>query len=200
MELLVATLNEGKLREISKELAIPGLELLSPSDVGGFELPEETGDTFEANALLKARALTAEFGKAAIADDSGLVVDSLGGRPGIHSSRYAGPECDSEKNMDLLLEEMKGMSAEDRRARFVCIVAVTAPMREPFFARGECEGRILEERRGSGGFGYDPVFLPDGFDRSMAELSLEEKNAISHRGRALRAIRPMVERMMTPSA
>jgi len=200
MELLVATLNEGKLREISKELAIPGLELLSPSDVGGFELPEETGDTFEANALLKARALTAEFGKAAIADDSGLVVDSLGGRPGIHSSRYAGPECDSEKNMDLLLEEMKGMRAEDRRARFVCIVAVTAPMREPFFARGECEGRILEERRGSGGFGYDPVFLPDGFDRSMAELSLEEKNAISHRGRALRAIRPMVERMMTPSA
>jgi XTP/dITP diphosphohydrolase len=200
MELLVATLNDGKLREIRKELAIPGLELLSPADVGGFELPEETGDTFEANALLKARALTGAFGKAAIADDSGLVVDALGGRPGIHSSRYAGPECDPEKNMDLLLREMRGMNGEDRRARFVCIVAVTAPMREPFFARGECEGRILEARRGAGGFGYDPVFLPDGHERSMAELSLDEKNAISHRGRALRAIRPMVERMMTPSA
>lgn len=196
MELLVATLNEGKLREIEKELAMPGLELVSLEKTSGFEPPRETGDTFEQNALLKARALSDASEKAAIADDSGLVVDALGGRPGIHSSRFAGPECDSEENIDLLLREMKGLRGEERDARFVCIVALISPMREPAFARGECDGRILEERRGSGGFGYDPVFLPEGFDRSMAQLSVDEKNAISHRGKALRAIKPMVERLM----
>ncbi len=200
MELVVATLNEGKLREIREALAIPGIDLVSPGDLGHLELPEETGDTFEQNALIKARSLSTEFDMPSIADDSGLVVDALDGRPGVHSSRYAGPEGDADRNIELLLREMKGVPRERRSARFVCIVALTSPTREPFFARGECEGRILEERRGAGGFGYDPVFQPEGYEKSMAELSLEEKNAISHRGRALRAIRPFVEALLVGRA
>ncbi len=193
MELIIATRNKGKIREIEEALSMPGLRLLNFEDFDEFPEPEETGATLEENALIKARAVAERFGSPALADDSGLLVDRLGGRPGVSSSRYAGPEGDPERNMDRLLSELEGVPAAARTARFACVIALVIPGGEERLAHGECEGVILEERRGSGGFGYDPVFLPAGFERSMAELTLEEKNAISHRGKALRAMRQFLE-------
>jgi non-canonical purine NTP pyrophosphatase (RdgB/HAM1 family) len=197
MELIIATRNKGKIREIDEALSMPGLRLLTFEEFDDFPEPEETGSTLEENALIKARAVSERFGKPALADDSGLLVDRLGGRPGVCSSRYAGPEGDPERNMDRLLSELEGVPAAERTARFSCIIALVIPGGEERLTHGECKGRILEERRGAGGFGYDPVFLPDGFDRSMAELTLEEKNAISHRGKALRTMRQELERPTT---
>lgn len=174
-------------------LDLPGLDIRTLEDFGEWPEVEETGGTLEENALLKAKALCRHLGLPALADDSGLLVDALGGRPGVHSSRYAGPEGDAERNMDRLLDELSGVPTSMRTARFVCVLALVRPDGEELFTRGECEGRILEERRGTGGFGYDPVFLPDGFDRSMAEFTLGEKNAISHRGKALAAMRELLQ-------
>jgi len=156
--------------------------------------------TFEENALIKARAMSEEFDRAALADDSGLMVDHLGGRPGVRSSRYAGPEGDSGRNMARLLSEMRNVPGEQRGARFVCVAALVVPGGETIIASGTCEGRILKARRGTGGFGYDPLFLPDGFERSMAELTLEEKNSISHRGKALRAMRKELWKAAEPGS
>lgn len=189
MQIVIASRNQGKIREIRGALDLPGVELLTCEDLGDWPEPEETGSTFEENALIKASALMERFGLAALADDSGLSVDHLDGRPGVHSSRYAGPEGDAERNMTRLLSELEGVPDAQRGARFVCVVALVYPTGESLLARGTCEGRILSERRGSGGFGYDPVFLPSGSDRSMAELTLDEKNLISHRGKALAAMR-----------
>lgn len=193
VRLVIATRNAGKIREMREALAdVPGLELLTYDEVGGWPEVEETGGTLEENAALKARSLAARFGMPALADDSGLLVDALGGGPGVRSSRYAGPEGDSERNMDRLLAELRGVPEERRTARFACVMALALPGGATRVTRGECEGRILTGRRGSGGFGYDPVFQPLGYDRSMAELSLEEKNAISHRGKAMRAMREVI--------
>lgn len=192
MELLIASRNPGKISEIRDVLDIPGLQILTREELGDWPEPEETGADLEANAVIKATALRDLFDRAALADDSGLEVDALGGRPGVRSSRYAGPEGDADRNMARLLSELEGVADEDRTARFACVMALVLPSGSIETTRGVCEGRILTERRGSGGFGYDPVFLPEGFDMTMAELSIEEKNRISHRGKALRAMRDLL--------
>jgi len=194
MDLVIASKNAGKIREIKEVLDLPGLTLLTFEDLGGWPDPEETGQTLEQNAAIKAAELRDRFSRAALADDSGLEVDYLQGRPGIHSSRYAGPEGDSERNIDKLLGELDGVKPADRTARFRCVVALSMEG-DTRLSRGACEGTILEARRGTGGFGYDPVFQPLGFTRTMAELSLQQKNEISHRGKALRAMRAILEQM-----
>ena len=184
MDLVFATGNAGKLREAAEILG-PGFRVLSPADVGlaGFDV-EETGTTFRENSLLKARALWHACGLPCFADDSGLEVDALGGAPGIYSARYAS-DHNFASNIDRLLAELNGV--EDRRGRFRCVVTLILSDGKPHFFDGACEGRIARERHGAGGFGYDPVFVPDLYPNlTMAELSEDAKNAISHRGVALR--------------
>jgi XTP/dITP diphosphohydrolase len=184
--LIVATRNDHKLREL-REL-LPGVELDPlPPEV---ELPPEDALTFSENALGKARAAHAETGRPAIADDSGIEAYGLGGRPGVRSARYAGEDATDEQNLDKLLEEVG--SQDDRRVAYVAVIAlVDAGGNESIF-EGRCEGTPAAEPRGDGGFGYDPAFIPDDTgpadDRTMAELSPREKNAISHRGRAAREL------------
>lgn len=182
--LLVATRNAGKLAEIRQILAGHPVSVLSVDDVPGAPDVEEHEPTLEGNALLKADALHALTGLATIADDTGLEVDALGGRPGVRSARYAGEAADPVANRRLLLEELAGRT--ERTARFRCVIAFVDGTRRRTF-EGACEGVILESERGSGGFGYDALFRPLGFERSFAELDAREKNAISHRGRALAA-------------
>lgn len=181
---LLATRNAGKVRELRALLSGEGIEVLSVADVPGAPEVEETGATFRENALLKARALAGATGLLAVADDSGLEVDALAGAPGVSSARYAGEPKDDVRNYQKLLEALGGVPDEARTARFRCALAVVAPWGEEAVFEGACEGRIAGGPRGSGGFGYDPVFLPAGGPRTMAELSDAEKNAISHRGRA----------------
>ncbi len=183
-EVVLASGNAGKLREFEEILNPLGYTVVFQKDVVGPLEVEEMGDTFEENALLKAQAVFDRCGKMVISDDSGVVVDALGGAPGVHTARYAGPEADNEKNIDKLLYELRDVPEDKRTARFVSVVCCILPDGSHFFARGECEGRIGFERRGQSGFGYDPVFLVG--DKSYAEMSDEEKNAISHRGKASR--------------
>lgn len=183
-KLAVATANSGKLIEIESLLEGMNAEVLSLKDFR--ELPEivEDGETFIDNALKKARALFAHCGLPTIADDSGLTVDALGGRPGVYSARYAGPGADDLKNIEKLLGELKDAPAAERGCAFVCFLAYVDGRTEKIF-EGRLEGRIGFEMRGKRGFGYDPIFvLPDG--RTVAELPLDEKNKISHRGQALK--------------
>ena len=186
MKLILASNNANKLREFRSLVADLDIELLSQKEAGcDFEV-EETGTTFEENAYLKASAVTEATGIAAVADDSGLCVDALGGEPGIYSARYGlGHAASDEERYRYLLQKMEGV--EDRSARFVCCICCTFPDGSVIRSRGECEGEILLAPKGQNGFGYDPVFHPLCLDKSMAELSPEEKNAISHRGKALRA-------------
>lgn len=187
--LVLASGNPGKVAELRRILAGLDVELLDAGDVG---LPdvEETGETFAENALLKARAGVAACGLACVADDSGLVVDALAGEPGVRSARYAGAHGDDEANLRLVLDRMAGVA--DRSARFVCVAALAAPDGREWTAEGRIEGTLAEAPRGEGGFGYDPIFLPLGETRTTAELPAENKDAISHRGKAFRAIRPAV--------
>jgi XTP/dITP diphosphohydrolase len=184
--LLVATRNEHKLRELRESL--PGVELEGLP--AGIELPLEEGETFAENALGKARAARAATGRAAIADDSGIEAEGLGGRPGVRSARYAGEEASDEQNLAKRLVEVGRQ--DDRRVAYVADIALVTEDGDEFVFEGRCEGTLATEPRGSGGFGYDPAFIPDdtGPDdrRTMAELTPEEKNAISHRGRAARAL------------
>jgi XTP/dITP diphosphohydrolase len=149
---------------------------------------EETGLTFEENAILKAEAVSRALNKMVIGDDSGLIVDALEGRPGIYSARYAGEPKNDQNNTDKVLSELKGIPEEKRSARFYCALAVAVPGQETMTVSGACEGRILEEQRGSNGFGYDPVFYVPEMGRAMAELSADEKNKISHRANALKKL------------
>ena len=186
MKIIFATANAGKLREAAEVLG-PGFEIVSPASMGITEDIPETGSTLQENSLQKAQYLFERTGLPCFADDTGLEVDALGGAPGIYSARYAGPGHDHQKNMDKLLAELLRM--EDRRARFRTMVTLILADGQPRFFEGVCEGRIAREKRGTGGFGYDPVFLPDAYPgRTLAEVSEEEKNAVSHRGRALRAM------------
>jgi XTP/dITP diphosphohydrolase len=194
--LLLASANQGKLRELRTILRGLPVELVGLHEVGRGDPPEveETGATFLANALLKARAYAAWSGLAAVADDSGLEVDALGGAPGVRSARYAGPGASDQANLDKLLAELTGVPPERRTARFRCLAALHDPAtgREDH-AEAAWEGRVLDAPRGSGGFGYDPVFLPDGWDRTSAEVDQATKDAASHRGKAFRALRPAIE-------
>jgi XTP/dITP diphosphohydrolase len=186
-ELVVATSNPGKLREIRELLAGVDVVLRCLGDLPPVELPEE-GDDYEENARVKACTVAAAVGLAALADDSGLEVEALGGAPGPRSARYGGPALDDAGRVAHLLEALSGVVPERRRARFVCVAAWADPSGDDVTAVGTCEGRILEAPRGVGGFGYDPVFQPDGEIVSMAELPPERKNALSHRARAFRAL------------
>ena len=190
--LLVATTNRKKLAELADALRDFDCRLESLADVDNAPVVEETGATFEENAELKAVALSRHTGLLTLADDSGLEVDALEGRPGVHSARYAseGPGNASDAaNRVKLLTELRGVPPENRTARFRCAIAVAKDGKVVLRSSGAVEGTILTEERGSGGFGYDPLFVPVGFDRTFAELPLEAKQKISHRGNALRALR-----------
>lgn len=187
--LVVATHNAGKVAELRRILADADVELLGADDVGLGDV-EETGTTFAANALLKARAAAASCGLPCVSDDSGLVVDALGGEPGVRSARYAGAHGDDQANLDLVLERMAGVA--DRTARFVCAAALVTPEGREWTTEGVLEGTLTDAPRGTGGFGYDPIFVPLGGDRTTAEMSPQDKDAISHRGQAFRALRPIV--------
>ncbi|MGD8718397.1 MAG: RdgB/HAM1 family non-canonical purine NTP pyrophosphatase [Candidatus Zixiibacteriota bacterium] len=188
MRVVLATENTAKLAEIASILGDPA-ELIGLSRFPGIVLPPEDGDTYEENALGKARAVARETGVAALADDSGLEVEFLSGRPGVRSSRYAGPDGDARANNEKLLRELKGAPAAGRRARFVCVAALVALDGREWLARGEVEGSIGLEPVGAAGFGYDPLFVPDGHGRTFAEMASAEKNAISQRTRAFSSIK-----------
>jgi XTP/dITP diphosphohydrolase len=190
--LVVASGNIGKCREIGRILI--GFELLSLADFPAFTFPEEGGDYFE-NARTKAKVAAREIGLACVADDSGLEVDALGGGPGAYSARYAGPGLDDRGRLEALLDALKEFS-EPRRARFYCAAAIALPDGRCETAEGICPGEILMAPRGRGGFGYDPIFQPLGFDRAMAELERDEKDVLSHRGQAFRRLEPAIDQLL----
>lgn len=194
--MVIATSNPGKAREMRTALERAGLEILTREHFNSWPQVEETGQTLEENARIKAFAFLEAFGVTALADDSGLMVDPLGGRPGVHSSRYAGPGGDAAANTRLLLKELEGVPPGERTARFVCVLALALPGGAVFLSTGECRGEILTAPRGRGGFGYDPVFRPEGYSISMAQMSTEEKNSISHRGRALEEMAWTLDRLL----
>lgn len=184
-ELFVATSNRHKIAEIQDILREIGITVRSVDECGGMPEVEENADSFEGNSALKAMAAVRQLGVAVLADDSGLAVDALGGAPGIYSSRYSGDEGNHPKNIALLLKNLQGVT--DRRARFVCVISVATPEDGLLGSiRGEVPGVIAEEPSGNGGFGYDPVFIPDGYTESFGVLPPEVKNSLSHRARALR--------------
>ena len=189
MELILASRNKKKIREVEAILAdhFPGIRILSLDDVGYVGDIEENGSTYEENALIKARtALIAGKNRyPAMADDSGLSVDALDGAPGVYSARYAGGHGDDAANNALLLKNLAHLPEHERAARFVCTIALVYPDGREITVRGETEGLIIDEARGNGGFGYDPYFYYEPFGKTFAELTAEEKNAISHRGKAI---------------
>ena len=185
MKLFVATHNQHKLREIGQIL--PGFEIVADDPKG----VEENAPDFTGNALIKVRAIAAKHrGEWCMADDSGLEVDALGGTPGVRSARYAGEPSNTPNNNALLLKNLKGVT--DRRANFTCAIALVDPKGVEHTVVGKCFGRIAEAPSGAEGFGYDPLFIPDGHEKSFAELTAEEKNEISHRGRALAEVRKVL--------
>lgn len=198
--LVLATHNRHKLGELRAILhpALPALDLDAVVTAGDLDVPDpvEDGLTFAENALVKARAVAAATGLPAVADDSGLAVDVLGGSPGIFSARWAGRHGDDEANLDLLLAQLADIAEPHRTARFVCAAALVTPEGVQVVEHGTLEGRLAFAPRGSNGFGYDPVLVPLGDTRTCAELTPEEKNAISHRGQAFRALVPAVARAL----
>ena len=186
----IASRNEGKLREIAQICADWPVRWITIHDrPDDWPHVEETGSSYQENAALKARAVAAFTDSAAIADDSGIEVDALGGAPGPRSARYSGEDASEERNLAALLSALKGVPAGGRTARYRCVVALALPGGEELSAEGVCEGMLTTKPRGAGGFGYDPIFVPAGWDVTMAELPPEEKDRISHRGRAFRAMR-----------
>lgn len=186
--IVMASGNAGKIKEIATLLAHLDVNIVPQSDYGVSDA-DETGSTFEENAIIKARHAAAATGLPAIADDSGLAVDALDGRPGVYSARYAGVGATDEQNIDKLLEELDGVADDLRTAAFHCVACfVLSADAEPLLAVGSWQGHILDARRGSGGFGYDPVFLDPESGMASAELSPQQKNARSHRGKALRTL------------
>lgn len=198
MKLLLATRNANKVREIKEIFTSASIELVSADDVPGLpEDVEEDADTFAGNALKKARTLCAASGLWTLADDSGLEVKALGNEPGVHSARYAGEPANTPANNAKLLKNLAGVT--DRSARFRCAIALCAPDGREWTVEGACPGRIIDSPRGTTGFGYDPLFVPDGYDQTFAELGSETKNRISHRARALQAAQqawlPLLEKL-----
>ena len=206
--LVVATQNRGKLDELRLLLAPLGVQVLSPQDVAKREITViEDGDTFDANATKKALAVAGITMMLTVADDSGLEVDALGGAPGVRSARFAGERASDAENNAALLAALDALESDPHgsrsgasyKARFRCVLALVDPLvkdGEPFLVEGTCEGRIARAPRGSGGFGYDPLFVVDGIDKTMAELSEEEKSRISHRGRAFDKLRLVLEKTL----
>jgi XTP/dITP diphosphohydrolase len=185
MKIAIASANKHKIEEIkAKTASIRGISIVSARDICEYDNIEETGATFEENALIKAREIVRCSGLPALADDSGIVIDALNGEPGIHSARYGSLDSDEKRN-ELVLSKMAAVSDNKRTARFVCLMALVLPDGREFLERGECEGIIMKSPRGTLGFGYDPIFYLGEADCTMAELTIEEKNRISHRGIAL---------------
>ena len=197
-KLVVATHNAKKLTELRRILRaeIPGLEVLGLDDVAPYDEPAETENTFEGNALIKARAAAAATGLPALADDSGIGVDALNAMPGVLSARWSGAPRDDQRNNELLLAQLSEVPDDRRHAEFRCAVAFVLPSGEEYIEIGVMRGRILREPQGSAGFGYDPLFMADGQGLSNGELSGEDKDRISHRGRALRDIIPTVAKAL----
>ena len=186
-DLLIATRNAGKIRELADLLSSAPVRLVGLRDLGIDSDVEETGSTFIENANLKAVAYAREAGMMTVADDSGLAIDALGGAPGVFSARYAGADADDAARIRKVLDELSGLPEQDRTARFICAMSVANASGDILFAAdGVCEGRIIKEPRGAGGFGYDPIFVPEGFHRSFGELPAEVKAEISHRAKATR--------------
>jgi XTP/dITP diphosphohydrolase len=190
--LIVATRNQGKIREIREALKGLGLRIHALSDFPDVPEIEEDGKSFTENALKKARFYSKVFGKLTLADDSGLEVDGLKGMPGIYSARYSGEKASSRKNNHKLLKEMASIPVSKRGARFKCIMAMVSPDGIEAMTEGSCKGRIGMREKGKKGFGYDPLFILPKYGKTMAELSLKEKNRISHRGEALRKLRKII--------
>ncbi len=198
MRVVLATRNPGKIRELSGLLGLPGLTFSSLRDHPGCSLPPEDRLTYAENALIKAEAVALWTGLPAVADDSGLEVDGLGGRPGIHSARYGGEGLTDADRVRRLLEELRGVDRAGRGARFRCALALVVPHGRKMIVEGECRGVIDDAPRGTGGFGYDPVFLLPDLGKTMAELTPEEKDRVSHRAQAARKLLPYLQPLAGP--
>ncbi|MFD1335288.1 XTP/dITP diphosphatase [Oceanobacillus iheyensis] len=185
-KIIVATKNKGKAKEFKEFFASFDIEAISLLDLPE-SIPdiEETGTTFEENAALKAEQISERFNTAVIADDSGLLIDALDGRPGLYSARYAGEPTNDQANIEKVLKEMQDVPDNDRSARFICVLAIAQPGKETNFCTGYCEGNIHSKQKGDHGFGYDPIFIPKKYDVTMAELDPAKKNQISHRKNAI---------------
>ena len=196
--LVLATRNEGKVGELRRILEAAGVDIELVGSEEFPDLPEvaETGRTFADNALLKATEVCAATGLPAVADDSGLCVDELNGMPGIYSARWSGRHGDDRANLELLLGQLRDVPPQRRAAHFACAAAVALPDGRTAVVEGRLDGRVIDAPRGSGGFGYDPIFLPDGETRTTAEQTPEEKDAISHRGRAMQALVPVLRDLL----
>ncbi len=194
MKLLIASNNEGKLREFKQILGDLFMDIVTPKDIGLAIDVEENGETFAQNALIKARAFAKASGISAMADDSGLCVDALSGAPGVLSARFAGGHGDDEANNNLLLQKLKDVREDKRSARFAVSIAFVGQDGTVLTSDGQAEGRILFEPAGVNGFGYDPLFYTEVYGKSFAQLTPQQKNEISHRGKALRAMRKLVEK------
>jgi len=192
VKIILATQNQGKIRELQDLLVDEGILVLSLLDISDWVDVEETGETFADNAALKARAAVRRTGLIALADDSGLEVDALNGAPGVYSARYAGEPKDDGRNNDKLLHLLETTPDDKRTARFRCALVMATPFGKEYLTEGAVEGRILRERRGLDGFGYDPIFYLPEYERTMAELTLAEKNNISHRAQAFRKVIPIL--------
>lgn len=192
-QVVLATQNKGKICEMSEIFSKFGMNVISRDELG---LPcddiEETGATFEENSYIKAKAISDLCNSIVVADDSGIVVDCIGGAPGVYSARFSGEGCTPDDNNFKLLKLLEGIPEEERSARFVSVITMIYPDGETLVARGECEGIIADELRGDHGFGYDPLFIPEGYDKTFGELSAELKNEISHRAKALKKLEELI--------
>lgn len=195
--IVVASSNKHKIDEISKVTKKFGIDVISRDDAGiskSLEIPED-GSTFEENSYIKAKAIIDICGKPTIADDSGLMVDALGGAPGVYSARFAGEDQNDERNNEKLKDLLRDVLYKDRRAKFVSVITLLFPDGRKIVARGECPGHIIEEERGDNGFGYDPLFVPEGYGSTFGMLSPDVKNEISHRALALKNLAKELEKM-----
>ncbi|QPC47147.1 XTP/dITP diphosphatase [Mangrovibacillus cuniculi] len=193
---IIATHNQGKAKEFVTLFGEFGYEVKTLVDFPDAPDVEETGTTFEENAILKAEAISSLYNTMVIADDSGLSIDALDGRPGVYSARYAGEEKSDEANIVKILEELRNVSAEKRSASFVCCLAVASPNKETFTVRGTCDGIITEAPQGTNGFGYDPIFYIEELQKTFAEASSQEKNERSHRGNALKKLKGLLPELL----
>lgn len=187
-EIIIATKNKGKAKDFEALLEPMGYKVLTLHDVAPHMDVEETGVTFEENAILKAETIAAELQATVIADDSGLEIDALGGEPGVYSARYSGEQKNDDSNMDKVLQKLVQVPVDEKTARFRCVLALASPGKETVIFEGVCEGLILDEKKGDHGFGYDPIFYVPSHDKTMAQMKPEEKASISHRGNAIREL------------
>jgi len=192
-KVIIATNNKGKVKDFQSLFTPMGVEVTSLHDFPEIEEVEETGTTFEENAILKAEHLANELNIPVIADDSGLMVDALEGRPGVYSARYAGLHKNDEDNLQKVLKELEGISTEKRTARFYCALALAIPGKETLTVHGTVEGLIATEKQGTNGFGYDPIFFLPELNRTMAQLTAEEKGSLSHRGNAIKELMKVIK-------